>query len=214
MDGWRWLLCSGTPWRHARDREKHRFQQDLNLFELIPAHRYLPSAPEPLTAQERTVNIVRTVTKALQGWNSIALKKSCPSPGLKWFGRCSNTTSTHRRRVRRSSTCNAGPGNYNLVEQRFRETRKPGTIGGMVGGGCMGTHEGTPFGRQSFSYWDEKALVHQTLQSFDGQELEIMERLSISHDRKKLSFVLELSSGGRTVNYTEEFPITNAEAQP
>lgn len=98
----------------------------------------------------------------------------------------------------------------NLVEQRFRETRKPGTIGGMVGGGSMGMHEGSPFSRQSFSYWDEKALVHQTLQSFDGQELEIMQRLSISTERKKLSCVLELSSGGRTVNYTEEFPITKA----
>jgi hypothetical protein len=65
-------------------------------------------------------------------------------------------------------------------EQRFRETRKPGTIGAMGGGGSMGMHEGTPFGRQGFSYWDEKALVHQTVQSFDGQELEIMERLSIS----------------------------------
>jgi hypothetical protein len=64
-----------------------------------------------------------------------------------------------------------------------------------------GTHEGTPFGRQSFSYWDEKALVHQTLQSFDGQELEIMERLSISPQRTKLSCVLELSSGGLTVNH-------------
>lgn len=30
-------------------------------------------------------------------------------------------------------------------------------------------HEGTPFGRHSFVYWDDKALVHQTLQSFDGQ---------------------------------------------
>lgn len=99
------------------------------------------------------------------------------------------------------------------VEQRFRETRRPGTIGGMGGGGSMGMHEGTPFGRQGFSYWDEKALVHQTLQSFDGQELEIMERLSISPDRTKLSCVLELSSGGRTVNYTEEFPIANAGAR-
>src|ERR1035441_2933917 len=68
----------------------------------------------------------------------------------------------------------------NRVEQRFRETRKPGTIGGMAGGGSVGMHEGTPFGRQSFSYWDDKALVHQTLQLFDGQELEIMERLSLS----------------------------------
>jgi hypothetical protein len=99
------------------------------------------------------------------------------------------------------------------VEQRFRETGKPGTIGGMAGGGSMGMHQGTPFGRQGFSYWDEKALVHQTLQSFDGQELEIMERLSLSPDRTKLSCVLELSSGGHTVNFTEEFPITKKEAQ-
>jgi hypothetical protein len=77
----------------------------------------------------------------------------------------------------------------------------------------MGIHAGTPFGRQSFSYWDEKALVQQTLQSLDGQELEIMERLSISPDRTTLSWALELSSGGRTVNYTEEFPITNAGSQ-
>jgi hypothetical protein len=68
-------------------------------------------------------------------------------PRLKCFGRCSNTTSTpppprpeieHMQRRSREYK--------NLVEQRFRETRKPGTIGGM------GTHEGTPFGRQSFSY--------------------------------------------------------------
>jgi hypothetical protein len=56
-----------------------------------------------------------------------------------------------------------------------------------------------------------KSLVHQTLQWFDGHELEIMERLSLSPDRTKLSCLLELSSGGHTVNYTEEFPITNAE---
>jgi hypothetical protein len=99
------------------------------------------------------------------------------------------------------------------VEQRYRETRMPGTIGGMGRRGGIGMHEGTPFGRQSFSYWDEKALVQQTLQSFDGQELEIMERLSISPDRTKRSWVLDLSSGGRTVNYTEELPITNAAAQ-
>ena len=34
-----------------------------------------------------------------------------------------------------------------------------------------------------------------------------MERLSLSPDRTKLSCVLELSSGGRTVNFTEEFPV-------
>jgi hypothetical protein len=92
------------------------------------------------------------------------------------------------------------------VEQRFRETGKPGTIRGMAGDGHMGMHQGAPFGRQGFSYWDQTALVHQTLQSFDGHELEMMERLSLSPDRTKLSFVLELSSGGHTVNLTEEFP--------
>jgi hypothetical protein len=56
-----------------------------------------------------------------------------------------------------------------LVERRFRETRKPGTIAGMTGGGSTGMHEGTPFGRLAFHYWDDRALVHQTLQSLDGQ---------------------------------------------
>jgi hypothetical protein len=96
------------------------------------------------------------------------------------------------------------------VEQRFRETRKPGTIVGMGGGAHSGEHEGVSFGRQEFHYWDEKALVHQSLQNFDGQEIELMERVSFSSDRTKLQCFLEIASGGRTVNYTEEFPITNA----
>ena len=100
-----------------------------------------------------------------------------------------------------------------LVEQRFRETRKPGTIGAMTGGGHFGKHGGVSFGRQGFHYWDDKALVHQSLQNFDGQEIELMERLSFSPDRTKLRYSLEIASGGRTVNYTEEFPITNAEVQ-
>ena len=100
-----------------------------------------------------------------------------------------------------------------LVEERFRETGKPGTIGGMAGGGSMGIHEGVPFGRQGFHYWDNKVLVHQSLQSFDGQEIEVMERLSFSPDRTKLSCVVELSSGGRTVRHEEEFTVTLAEPQ-
>jgi hypothetical protein len=100
------------------------------------------------------------------------------------------------------------------VEQRFRETSKSGTIGGMGGGGISGLHEGVPFGQHGFRYWDDKALVNQTLHSFDGQELEIMERLSLSPDRTKLFCVMELSSGGRTVRHEEEFPVTGGEAQP
>jgi hypothetical protein len=95
------------------------------------------------------------------------------------------------------------------VEQRFRETRKPGTIGGGGGGGgILGVHEGVPYGRHSFSYWDEGALVEQILQSFDGQHIEIMERFSISPDRKKLFCRLELSSGGHTVQHSDEFSIS------
>jgi hypothetical protein len=74
--------------------------------------------------------------------------------------------------------------------------------------------EGVPFGRQGFQYWDDKALVHQSLHSFDGQEIEIMERLSFSPDRAKFSCVLELSSGGRTVRHEKEFPVTKGEVQP
>jgi hypothetical protein len=100
------------------------------------------------------------------------------------------------------------------VEQLFRETRKPGTLGTMGGGGFTSMHEDVPFGQYGFRYWDDKALINQTLHSFDGQELEIMERLSISPDRRQLFCVLELSSGGRTVRHKEEFPVSEAEAQP
>ena len=95
-----------------------------------------------------------------------------------------------------------------LVMQRFHETRKPGTISTGSGSGFSGMQEGTPFGRHSFSYWDEKALVHQTLQSFDGQSLELMNRLAFSEDKTRLSFSLEVSSGGKTVRYEDDFPVT------
>lgn len=94
-----------------------------------------------------------------------------------------------------------------LVMQRFHETRKPGTISTGSGSGFSGMHKGTPFGLHSFSYWDEKALVHQTLQSFDGQSIELINRLAFSEDKTRLSFSLEVSSGGRTVRY-EDFPVT------
>lgn len=95
------------------------------------------------------------------------------------------------------------------VMQRFRETRRPGTcgIGAMSGSGSFSEHEGIRFGRQGFQYWDDKALVHQSMHYFDGHELEIMERLSIS-EGKALSCAIEMSSGGRTVRYSDEFPLT------
>jgi hypothetical protein len=97
-----------------------------------------------------------------------------------------------------------------LVEQRFHETRKPGTISGLSGGGMTGMHKGTPFGRNGFHYWDGDALVQQTLQFFNGQEIEIMERLSMSADRSKLICSLELSSAGRTVQHADEFPVSSS----
>jgi hypothetical protein len=100
-----------------------------------------------------------------------------------------------------------------VVEERFRETRKPGTIGNGAGGGISGVHEGVPFGRHSFGYWEEGALVEQVLQSFDGQDIEIMERFSISSDRTKLFCRLELSSGGHTVQHSDEFPISRSERE-
>lgn len=94
-----------------------------------------------------------------------------------------------------------------LVERRFRETGKPGTIRGMGGSGFTGMHDETPFGRQGFHYWDNKALVYQTLQFLDSQEIEIMERLSFSADHKTLMCDFEISSGSRTVHHTDEFPM-------
>jgi hypothetical protein len=92
------------------------------------------------------------------------------------------------------------------VLQRFRQTRKPGTGGGGSGSGFFDEHEGVPFGRQGFHYWDNKALVYQSLQNFDGQEIEIMERVSLSPDRTTLVCSLEIASGGQTVRHEDAFP--------
>lgn len=93
-----------------------------------------------------------------------------------------------------------------MVEQRFRETRKPGTISTLVGGGNVFPRKGKEYGNHSFHYWDDKALVHQTLRIFEGQELEIMERTSRSQDGATLVYEQELSSGGLTKRHEERFP--------
>jgi hypothetical protein len=105
----------------------------------------------------------------------------------------------------------------NMVEQRFRETRKPGTISALVGGGSVFPREGQMNGNHSFHYWDDKALVHQTLRIFGGQELEIMERTWRSEDGATLVYEQELSSGGLTKRHEERFPFRDAsepKAQP
>ena len=94
----------------------------------------------------------------------------------------------------------------NLVKKQFHETRKPGTIGTMTSGGIFAEHEGTPYGRHAFDYWDDKALVHQILQFFDGHEIEIMQRLSFSPNRAALVCDLEISSAGHTVRHQDAFP--------
>jgi hypothetical protein len=114
-----------------------------------------------------------------------------PPPPLPEVGRIKERSQEYRR----------------LVEQRFRETRKPGTIGGMGGSGFASMREGRPFGRRSFHYRDGNALVYQSLLSFDGQEIEIMERLSFSANRTKFICALEITSSDRTVQIEETFPI-------
>ena len=94
------------------------------------------------------------------------------------------------------------------VEERFTQTRKPGTISGMGGGGGIGfDSERGSFGSYSFHYWDDKALVYQTMRCFSGRDLEQMERLAISDDGSQLIYEQEIASGGRTVRREEVFPI-------
>jgi hypothetical protein len=99
-----------------------------------------------------------------------------------------------------------------LVEQRFHDTRRPGTLGGIGGGGFRDMHDGVPFGSHGLHYWDGDALVNQTLQSFYSQEIETMQRLSMSPDRRKLNCIIELSSGGHTVRHEDEFPFSSSSA--
>ena len=92
------------------------------------------------------------------------------------------------------------------VQERIRLLKKPGTIEIGGGSGFNSTHDGMPFSRQSFHYWEEKTLIHQSLQIFDGQEIEIVERLSFAEDREKLTCVIEITSEGRTVMHQDDFP--------
>ena len=100
-----------------------------------------------------------------------------------------------------------------MVERRFHETRKPGTISALIGGGSVFPREGKAHSNHAFHYWDDKALVNQTLRVFEGQELESMERILLSNDRKMLVYEQELSSGGLTISHQERFPFRDA-AEP
>ena len=92
-----------------------------------------------------------------------------------------------------------------LVEQRFRETGRPGTVSGFGGAGFGDVHNSVPIGSHGFHYWDGDALVNQTLQSFSGRQIEIMQGLSISSDRTKLNCIVALSSGRHTIRHEDEF---------
>jgi hypothetical protein len=76
----------------------------------------------------------------------------------------------------------------------------------MSGGGCIFPKEGKAFGGLSFHYWDDRALVYQNLRFFHGQELEGMQRTSLSDDGKMLVYEQELSSGGVTKRHKDGFP--------
>ena len=108
--------------------------------------------------------------------------------------------------------CRRGEEYQWVVEQRFRETGRPGTFSAFGGAGFVDVHNGVAFGSHGFHYGDGDALVNQTLQSFSGQEIEIVNRLSMSSDRTKLNCLVELSSGSHTVRHEDGFPLSEAQA--
>ena len=94
----------------------------------------------------------------------------------------------------------------NEMMRRFEVTGKPGTVNAGIGAFIFGERGEMRFGCYPFQYWDEDAFVNQELQYLDGHEIEIMERLSVSGNRS-LSCSIEVSSGGKTVRHSDEFPL-------
>ena len=94
------------------------------------------------------------------------------------------------------------------VQKRFEQSGRPHTCGGGIGSGSghFSEHEGMAYGSHAVDYWDGRAFVHQTMHYYDGHEIEIMHRLSIS-EGERLQCEIELSSGGKTVQYADEFPM-------
>jgi len=93
------------------------------------------------------------------------------------------------------------------VMRRFEESGKTAVISNTVlSFQFAGSHEQVRHVTQSFQHWDEDALVNQELHYFDGREIEIMVRFSVSED-KSLCCAIEVSSGGKTVRHSDEFPM-------
>jgi hypothetical protein len=95
------------------------------------------------------------------------------------------------------------------VEENFRQTLRPGTIGCMGGSGFVSA-AGEGLSSHGFHYWDGKAVVFQTMRYFSGQEIEHMERLRMSDDGTRLIYEQEISSGGHTARREESFPVINS----
>jgi hypothetical protein len=92
------------------------------------------------------------------------------------------------------------------VMRRFQESGKTAAINtNMLTFQFGASIEEVRYGGQSFHYWDENALVNQEIHYFDGRELEIMVRFSISQNQS-LCCAIEVSSGGKTVRHSDEFP--------
>ena len=106
-----------------------------------------------------------------------ALIDRLPNPAWNMSEPCLSTISILVRRPRRSAVHRRFEDYKMLVERRFRETRKPGTIGGMTGGGSAGMH-GHSFradclsllGRQGFGAPDS-AIARWPRNRIDGAVL-------------------------------------------
>jgi hypothetical protein len=99
-----------------------------------------------------------------------------------------------------------------LVEQGFRNTGRPGTVGGFRGAGFGDVHDGVPIGIHGFHILGRRRPCQPDPAILLGPADRNYATLSISSDRTKLNCIVELSSGSHTVRHEDEFPLSEAQA--
>jgi len=72
------------------------------------------------------------------------------------------------------------------------QRRKPGTIGGFIGGGNYDANRGTA--SSSFSHWEDDTFVIETLRRHKGHEFTVVERIRL--DGTHLVYKHEISGPG------------------
>jgi hypothetical protein len=96
------------------------------------------------------------------------------------------------------------------LSERLKELQEGNpldSIRGFSGSGGFGGFPGKGNGEHSYSWQEGHTHVKHRFVLHDNHELDFVERLQLSEDKKALVYDQEIYAGGRSVKRREEFPV-------